>query len=217
MSAGFKANRSNSPSTGILDGADVSHELKPARQRDGQQDDGYRDHVIPSASTGVKNANNSQFTNFNPSITHNLDFEITQPLLRGRGRFINRVPILVARSRLDLTAEQVRERVLALIAQAENAYWDVIDQRESLRVRENNLELARAFLERSRRGARTGRDFTSGHLSTRAAIRHRASCRDAISIQFATGRGRRAELDRRRPRPPLSTNTAAADRDRRAA
>ncbi len=155
MSAGFNANRSNSPSTGILDGADVRTNLN---QRGNLTVSKTMDTgtTYSIGFTGVKNANNSQFTNFNPSITHNLDFEITQPLLRGRGRFVNRVPILIARSRLDLTGEQVRERVLALIAQAENAYWDVIDQRESLRVRENNLELARAFLERSRRELELG-------------------------------------------------------------
>ncbi len=155
LAAGFNANRSNSPSTGVLDGADVRTNLNQRGSLTFSQtmDTGT---TYSLGFTGVKNANNSQFTNFNPSITHNLDFEITQPLLRGRGRFVNRVPILIARSRLDLTAEQVRERVLALIAQAENSYWDVIDQRESLHVRENNLELARAFLERSRRELELG-------------------------------------------------------------
>ncbi len=155
VSAGFNANRSNNPSTGVLDGAEVRANLnqRGSLTYNKTMDTGTTYSV---GFTGVKNANNSQFTNFNPSITHNLDFQITQPLLRGRGRFVNRVPILVARSQLDATGEQVRERVLGLLVQAENAYWDVVDQRESLRVRENNLELARAFLERSRRELELG-------------------------------------------------------------
>ncbi len=155
VSAGFNANRSNNPSTGVLDGAEVRTNLnqRGSLTYNKTMDTGTTYSV---GFTGVKNANNSQFTNFNPSITHNLDFQITQPLLRGRGRFVNRVPILVARSQLDATGEQVRERILGLLVQAENAYWDVVDQRESLRVRENNLELARAFLERSRRELELG-------------------------------------------------------------
>src|SRR5690606_29769074 len=54
------------------------------------------------------------------------------------------------------TEAQVQQQVIQLLFQAESAYWDVVSQRESLRVRENNLELARAFLDRSRRELELG-------------------------------------------------------------
>ena len=155
LNLGFTTNRSTTLPNDILQGADVRTNLNQrANFTYSQTFDTGTNYTV--GYVGGKTANNSQFTNFNPSITQSLLFTVSQPLLRDRGRYVQRIPIFVARSRLKLTGEQVRERVIGLLVQAENAYWDVIDQRESLRVRENNLELARAFLERSRRELELG-------------------------------------------------------------
>lgn len=79
-----------------------------------------------------------------------MQFTMSQNLLRGRGRYVQRIPIMVAQSRLAQTEEQVRERILTLIFQAENAYWNAINSRERLKVEENNLEISRAFLEQEK-------------------------------------------------------------------
>ncbi len=155
LNLGFTNNRSTTLPNDILQGASVRTNLNQrANFTYSQTFDTGTNYTV--GYVGGKTANNSQFTNFNPSITQSLQFTVSQPLLRDRGRHIQRIPIFVARSRLKLTEEQVTERVIGLLVQAENAYWDVIDQRESLRVRENNLELARAFLERSRRELELG-------------------------------------------------------------
>ena len=155
LNLGFTTNRSTTLPNDILQGASVRTNLNQrANFTYSQTFDTGTNYTV--GYVGGKTANNSQFTNFNPSITQSLLFTVSQPLLRDRGRYVQRIPIFVARSRLKLTGEQVRERVIGLLVQAENAYWDVIDQRESLRVRENNLELARAFLERSRRELELG-------------------------------------------------------------
>ena len=155
LNLGFTTNRSTTLPNDILQGASVRTNLNQrANFTYSQTFDTGTNYTV--GYVGGKTANNSQFTNFNPSITQSLQFTVSQPLLRDRGRHIQRIPIFVARSRLKLTEEQVTERVIGLLVQAENAYWDVIDQRESLRVRENNLELARAFLERSRRELELG-------------------------------------------------------------
>ncbi len=155
LNLGFTTNRSTTLPNDILQGADVRTNLNQrANFTYSQTFDTGTNYTV--GYVGGKTANNSQFTNFNPSITQSLLFTVSQPLLRDRGRYVQRIPIFVARSRLKLTGEQVRERVIGLLVQAENAYWDVIDQRESLRVRENNLDLARAFLERSRRELELG-------------------------------------------------------------
>ena len=155
LNLGFTTNRSTTLPNDILQGADVRTNLNQRGNFTYSQTfDTGTNYTV--GYIGSKSANNSQFTNFNPSITQNLLFTVSQPLLRDRGRFVQRIPIFIAKSRLKLTEEQVRGRVIGLLVQAENAYWDVIDQRESLRVRENNLELARAFLERSRRELELG-------------------------------------------------------------
>ena len=155
LNLGFTTNRSTTLPNDILEGADVRTNLNQRGNFTYSQTfDTGTNYTV--GYVGGKTANNSQFRNFNPSITQSLQFTVSQPLLRDRGRHVQRIPIFVARSRLKLTEEQVRERVIGLLVQSENAYWDVIDQRESLRVRENNLELARAFLERSRRELELG-------------------------------------------------------------
>jgi outer membrane protein TolC len=105
---------------------------------------------------GVRSGDNSSFTSFNPSLTHRFQVGFTQPLLRDRGRYIQRIPIMVAQSRLDVTEAEVREQVINLLVQAENAYWNVVESRENLNVARNNLDLRLAFLERSRRELELG-------------------------------------------------------------
>ena len=106
--------------------------------------------------TGLKTASSSSFRTFNPSIQDTLQFRITQPLLRDRGRGIQRIPILIARARYDNSQSTAKQRVLNLIAQAENTYWQVVSNRESLNVQENNLELRSQFLQRSQRELELG-------------------------------------------------------------
>ena len=151
----FNTNRSTNPSQDVLQGGDVVSSL---RQNGGftynqTLDTGTNYRV---AFTGVKNSSSSSFRTFNPSIQDTLQFNLTQPLLRNRGRGIQRIPILIAGSRLDLTKAQVLQRVIGIVSQAENIYWQVVSNRENLKVQENNLELRRQFLERSQRELELG-------------------------------------------------------------
>ncbi len=151
----FNANRSTNPSQDVLQGGTVISSL---RQNGGFT---YR-QTLPTGLnyrvgfTGLKNASSSAFRTFNPSIQDTLEFRIEQPLLRNRGRSIQRIPILIAESRLDISEAQALERIINLIAQAESTYWLVVSNRETLGVQENNLELRLAFLERSRRELELG-------------------------------------------------------------
>ena len=151
----FNTSRSNTPSNDLLAGASVVSNLSQRANFNYLQtmETGTQYQV---GFLGSKTANNSAFTNFNPSIQSNLQVQITQPLLRNRGAYVNRIPVLVARSRLRASEADVRDRITLLLSQAENAYWDVIDAREALQVRQKSLELADAFLKRSRRELELG-------------------------------------------------------------
>ena len=155
LTLNFNANRSANPSQDVLQGGDVVSSL---RQNGGFT---YRQTLDTGLNyqvsfTGLKSASSSSFRTFNPSIQDTLQFRITQPLLRDRGRGIQRIPIMIARSRYESSRSQALQRVLALIAQSENTYWQVVSNREALTVQENNLELRRQFLERSRRELELG-------------------------------------------------------------
>ena len=151
----FNANRSTNPSQDQLQGGDVISSL---RQNGGFT---YRQTLDTGTNyqvsfSGLKTASSSSFRTFNPSIQDTLGFRLEQPLLRDRGRGIQRIPILIARARYDNSQSTAKQRILALIAQAENTYWQVVSNRESLGVQENNLELRRKFLERSQRELELG-------------------------------------------------------------
>jgi len=153
--ASFNSNRSNTPSNNLLEGASVLSNLS-------QRANFTYNQLMESGTlyqvgfVGGKTANNSSFTNFNPSITTNLQLNVTQPLLRNRGVYVNRIPIMVARSRFRAASADLRDRITLLLAQSENSYWDAIDARETLKVRQKSLELAEAFLKRSRRELELG-------------------------------------------------------------
>lgn len=153
--ANFNATRSNTPSNDLLAGAAVLSSL-------GQRANFSYNQTMETGTQysvgflGNKSTTNSSFTNFNPSIQTNLSLNITQPLLRNRGAYVNRIPIMIARSQYRATEADLRQRVIDLLTQAENSYWDVIDARETLKVRQKSLELAEAFLKLNRRELELG-------------------------------------------------------------
>jgi outer membrane protein TolC len=105
---------------------------------------------------GSKASTNSAFQTWNPNLNAALSFRFTQPLLRGRGTEITRLPITIARGQLRQQEYTLRDMLLRLLTTAENAYWDVVDARENLRVQEENLKLNEAFLKRSQRELELG-------------------------------------------------------------
>src|SRR5262249_33938597 len=64
--------------------------------------------------------------------------------------------ILVARSRVRKTEYDLRATLITLLNQAELAYWQAVQLRESLRVQESALDLADKFLKRSQRELELG-------------------------------------------------------------
>jgi outer membrane protein TolC len=91
----------------------------------------------------------SSSVTYNPSLNASLAVSFSQPLLRNRGNYINRLGIVIARGNLRQTQFQLRDRVLQIIQDAENAYWDVVLAHASLRVQEEALKLAEEALKRA--------------------------------------------------------------------
>lgn len=91
-----------------------------------------------------RSASNSIFNTFNPSISSGLTFTVTQSLLKNRGLFVNRAPILIARlgykQSKAVLQQQINDTILNVITQ----YWTVIQARETLGVLQKSLEQAQA-------------------------------------------------------------------------
>ena len=54
-----------------------------------------------------------------------MEFEATQPLLRGRGTQVNRIPVVLARINTDVSLASFESSVRNLIMDVENSYWDL--------------------------------------------------------------------------------------------
>lgn len=155
LNANFNATRSDRPATNVLEGAQIVSQLQqPAAL-----------NYIQTLPTGTQLQGFYNFNRFstnnvnervNPSYASNMQFRFVQPLLRNRGSYINRVPILAARSRLRSTEHATEDQLIRLLAQAENAYWDVVGARENLHVQEQALALADASLKRAQRELELG-------------------------------------------------------------
>jgi outer membrane protein len=107
--------------------------------------------------SATKTSNNSYTPGtYNPYTTANMTLAFSQPLLRGRGSYVTKLPVTIARSRLKADEYGVLNQLLGLVASAESAYWDVIQARENVRVQEQGLALSDASLKRAQRELELG-------------------------------------------------------------
>lgn len=153
--ARFTTTRNKSPSSSLLIGATTLNQLSQPLQLQYSQllQTGTQYNVT---FLGTKTSSNSAFSTFNPQLTSSLNFNMAQPLLRGRGMYLTRLPISIAKSKLRAADYGFQDQLIQLIAAAENAYWDVVSARESLRVQEESLKLADAALKRAQKELELG-------------------------------------------------------------
>src|SRR5579872_4484983 len=151
----FTSTSSKTPSTNALAGASTLVTLTQPTQFTWSQ-------TLPTGTnygvsfSGLKTSTNSGFSNVNPSISSVLQVNFSQPLIRNRGRYVNRLPIMIARSRRRVTEYSLRDTVTQLVMNAESAYWDLVQARDNLRVQEKALELSNEALKRARRELELG-------------------------------------------------------------
>lgn len=87
----------------------------------------------------------------NPQFPSALTLSYTQPLFRGR-RFDNqRRTIEIAKKNLSLSDEQFRQKAVEVIAQVEQAYWDLAYALRNLQVQIDAVKQARLQLESNER------------------------------------------------------------------
>lgn len=103
-----------------------------------------------------KSSNNSIYNFLNPSISASLDFSVTQPLLRGNGRFVNRAPIVIAQRNLAQTAAQFEGQVSDSLFQMVQIYWNAVQARENLKITRKSQDLAQASYDHDKRALELG-------------------------------------------------------------
>ena len=81
----------------------------------------------------------------------NLNFSISQPLLRGAGVNANTASIRIARWSRDIADARLKLTMIRLLADADKAYWNLYAAWRELDVRKQNYELAVVQYEQAKR------------------------------------------------------------------
>ncbi|HUK18351.1 MAG TPA: TolC family protein [Bryobacteraceae bacterium] len=153
--ASFTDTKSSTPSTGALAGASTVVSLNQPANFSFQQ-------TLPTGLTysvgfsGAKSTTNSSFQTLNPALNSNLTVSFSQPLLRNRGAAVNRLNLMLARSRFRISEYALRTSLLQAINTAESAYWDAVQARENLHVQEDARKLADESLKLSQKELELG-------------------------------------------------------------
>ncbi len=103
-----------------------------------------------------KYSTNSSFYYFNPYFNSALTFTITQPLLRGAGRFANTALIKIARRSLQQSRSSFEAEVNDAILNVVSQYWNAVAARGALDVQHKSLKLAEASYDRDKRALELG-------------------------------------------------------------
>jgi outer membrane protein TolC len=147
VTTSFQITRSTTPSFSALEGAATLSQLRqPLRFSFQQTLESGTQYTV--GFEGAKTSSNNNFATFNPALTANFTIGFTQPLLRNRGKYVNRLPILIARSRYEAGRHTLQDQILRILQKAEDEYWTAVELREHLRVQERTLAALDQSLKR---------------------------------------------------------------------
>ena len=122
---------------------------------------------------------NSSTPLFNPSISGDVDFYVTQPLIQGRSIGVNNRYIKVAKNNLKVSDLLVKQQVTTTVASVLNLYWDLVSFNEAVRIKEQALDAAQKLYDGNRKQVEIG--ALAGIEVTRAAAAVSAS-KEALLI-----------------------------------
>lgn len=151
----FSANRSTSATISQLEGAAVASSLSQQTQFNYSQSYQTGTRYTVGFNAG-KSVTNSSFVTVNPSISSSMNFSLSQPLLRNRGLFPNRAPIVIAQRSQTQSRATFEAQVTDSVQRAMDQYWGVVQARDNLIVLRKSLELAEATYAQNKRALELG-------------------------------------------------------------
>jgi len=155
QTSSFNAGRATSPAYSELQGAPTLSTLNQQGLFDYNQTFQTGTNLDINFSS-AKQATNSVFFTFNPFISSSGTLTLTQPLLRNRGLFPNRAPIIIARRNLNMSRAVFEGQVNDSLVGAIQQYLAVVQARENLEVLKKSLEQAQTSYNRDKRALELG-------------------------------------------------------------
>ena len=155
LTSSFADQRTKSPTSTQLQGASILNTLNQTTQI-GYSQTFQTGTNFQTSFNANKFSTNSSFNFLNPSVGTALQFSVTQPLLRNRGLFPNRAPILIAQRNLRQVREAFRGEVNDIILQIVGSYWNVVLARENLAVQRKSFDEAQKSYDHDKKALSLG-------------------------------------------------------------
>jgi outer membrane protein len=155
LTSSFTDQRNKTPTSTQLSGASILNELTQQTQIGYSQTFQTGTNFQGSLIAG-KSSTNSSFNTLNPATATTLQFSVTQPLLRNRGLFPNRAPILIAQRNLKQARASFLGEVSDIIQQIVGNYWNVVLAREVLAVQQKSLDEAQKSYDHDKKALSLG-------------------------------------------------------------
>jgi outer membrane protein len=112
--------------------------------------------TVTVGTSASRSSSNSSFNTFNPSYNAGLNFGVTQSLLRGRGLFINRAPIVIAQRGIQQSRDNFEAQVSSIIQQVVTDYWLVVLAQDNLVVDRKAVDQAQVSYDHDKRSLELG-------------------------------------------------------------
>lgn len=142
---------------------------------------------------GLRSSSTQQSLLFNPVVATRMSVGFNQPLLSGLGLKPNERFILVARNNENISGSIFRTQLTQTIVQVENAYWDIAEVQEDVKVAEQSLAAAQSLYRDTQREMELGvlapLDVVSAQSAVAASERDLVIARTNLQnqeIQFKT-------------------------------
>ena len=135
--------------------------------------------------TNSRNLTNSTFTNVNPNYNTNFDIQFIQPLWRGFGKkTATERQIKIANLDTEISDTQFKQRVVEIIQQVQNQYWELVYAVENYETQRKSVELAivqhRNNVTRAEIGVMAPIEITSSHAEV--ATREQSLIQSEVQI-----------------------------------
>lgn len=155
----------------------------------------------------TRNQTNNPFSTLDPAFTQDLEFSLSQPLLRNAGRRAATSALHIAAFDRSLAATRTKLEVIAQLAAVDRAYWQLYSARQEIEVRIQQRDLAIAQLERAQRQLEAQRIAEIEVLRAESGVADRA---EAIIVAQNNAASRQRELKRLLNLPELPVQSEAA-------
>lgn len=122
---------------------------------------GVNQKVVTGATVNLsgsldRSETNNTFSTLNPAYTADLSLSVKQPLLKNAGTTVNRAGINRAEIGVTRANLNFQARLLQVVRDTENAYYNLVFAREQLKVRNSSLALAERLFQENTTRKNTG-------------------------------------------------------------